>query len=653
MMSIAPVIGKIGVGFGAGAKMVLAALFLTVCATIAGATVAGAAERLTIPEVKQVLAQAIAEATARGRPASIAVVDRVGNVLALYDMTNTNGNVNMVITSNTRFRQGDPSKPQFSALQGLDGVAVPPRVGALAKAITGAYLSSGGNAFTTRTANQIIQEHFNPLERFAPSGPLFGVQFSQTPCSDLVSRTNTETVGPKRSPLGLAADPGGLPLYKNGEPVGAIGVIADGLYSIDIVVSDFDSDLDELIAVAGQVGFEPPVNIRGNRITVEGKTFRYTDRDSRSLVSNPASATPFDQLPAGTGTLVSLASYFDASGGIRQGTIFGQAESGYRRDVSGAFAPFDAFILVDAADAPRFPPSAGSEGTVNSLTAEEVRIILRNALQVAFRGRAQIRRPLNSFIQVTVSVVDTNGKILGVARTPDGPVFGTDVSLQKARTAAFFSNTGAADDLLNSGNATVASYVARVRAFVNDPTALANGIAFADRSGGNLSRPLYPDGIDGSPNGPLSRDIASFTPFHTGLQTDLLLGNLVAHVGFLLSGGLDPDTAANCTPLPVRPETAKSRLANGMQIFPGSVPIFRGSVLVGGIGVSGDGVDQDDMISFLGLHNAGLELANGIGNAPPAIRADNLVPQGTRLRYISCPFAPFLDSNEQNPCNNK
>ncbi len=44
------------------------------------------------------------------------------------------------------------------------------------------------------------------------------------------------------------------------------------------------------------------------------------------------------------------------------------------------------------------------------------------------------------------------------------------------------------------------------------------------------------------------------------------------------------------------------------------MPIYRGGTLVGGIGVSGDGIDQDDMISFLGLHNAGVRLGT-IGNA--------------------------------------
>ena len=94
-----------------------------------------------------------------------------------------------------------------------------------------------------------------------------------------------------------------------------------------------------------------------------------------------------------------------------------------------------------------------------------------------------------------------------------------------------------------------------------------------------------------------------------------------------------------------------SQLANGTQIFPGSVPIYRDGVLVGGIGVSGDGIDQDDMISFLGVHEAGEILGSGIGNAPPEIRADRLRPMGTRLRYIQCPQTPYIDSDEQRVCS--
>ncbi|NBW90053.1 MAG: hypothetical protein EBR51_09160, partial [Gammaproteobacteria bacterium] len=82
------------------------------------------------------------------------------------------------------------------------------------------------------------------------------------------------------------------------------------------------------------------------------------------------------------------------------------------------------------------------------------------------------------------------------------------------------------------------------------------------------------------------------------------------------------------------------------------VPIYRNDKFVGAIGVSGDGVDQDDMVAFLGVADAGLANA-GIGNAPPARRSDQLVPAGSRLRYVGCPQAPFLDSNEQEACNGR
>ena len=113
------------------------------------------------------------------------------------------------------------------------------------------------------------------------------------------------------------------------------------------------------------------------------------------------------------------------------------------------------------------------------------------------------------------------------------------------------------------------------------------------------------------------------------------------------------DVAQGCSTISrVTPGGNVDPVANGTQIFPGSVPIYRGNTLVGAIGVSGDGIDQDDMISFLSVHQAG-ELLGSINNAPVMMRADQLTPNGTRLRYVQCPQAPFLDSNEQTPCGGK
>src|SRR5262249_36298390 len=126
------------------------------------------------------------------------------------------------------------------------------------------------------------------------------------------------------------------------------------------------------------------------------------------------------------------------------------------------------------------------------------------------------------------------------------------------------------------------------------------------------------------------------------------LGDIVARI----DGSISP--AGGCTALPQGTgASAPRRLANGLQIFPGGVPVYRGNTLVGAVGVSGDGIDQDDMIAFLGLYNAGQALNTNIGNAPPLIRADRLKVGGTYLRYVSCPFAPFLNSTAVNVCAGK
>ena len=176
--------------------------------------------------------------------------------------------------------------------------------------------------------------------------------------------------------------------------------------------------------------------------------------------------------------------------------------------------------------------------------------------------------------------------------------------------------------------------------------------AFSNRSLGNIARPYFPDGEVGQPNGPLSRPIARFSPFSTGLQSALITFNLAQHLGFVTGARAD-DTPRNCTSLPqVTP--GATRLDNGIQIFPGAVPVYRNGALVGGIGVSGDGIDQDDMISFLGLNNGAVRAGGGLSNAPAANRADRIVVQvgnrQVRLRYVNCPFAPFLDTAAQNVC---
>ena len=63
------------------------------------------------------------------------------------------------------------------------------------------------------------------------------------------------------------------------------------------------------------------------------------------------------------------------------------------------------------------------------------------------------------------------------------------------------------------------------------------------------------------------------------------------------------------------------------------------------------------MIAFLGLYNTSQLPGATIGEADPAIRSDQItIPTGstsTRLRYVLCPFNPFVGTNEQNVCQGK
>ncbi|HUP96331.1 MAG TPA: heme-binding protein [Usitatibacter sp.] len=587
---------------------------------------------LTVEDVQRVIAQAVGEAQARGLAGHVAVVDRVGNVLAIFRMT---GALPTVTISSG-----------LGVTGGLEGAEVPAAAAALSKAITAAYLSSNGNAFTPRTASQIVQEHFNPGEQQQPSGPLYGVQYSQLQCSDVNADGFLATLGPRPSPLGLSADPGAVPLYKAGVLVGAVGVEVDGRYGIDRAIFDLDTNIEEAIALAGSFRFEVPADIRAERITADGRTFRFVD--ATGLVSDPASAAPLSLLP---GMPVGLPGY--NAGLLVAGTAYGTSASGV---VRGNPDPGGRWILVDAFNLNRYPPRDGTDLATSPvhLTAVEVDAVLAEAYAIARRARAQIRRPLGSAAEVTISIVDTNGTILGLVRTPDAPIFGIDVAVQKARTAMFFSHPDAAKDLASAhlvlapdGAPTVVGAYADALATFGVP--LDGSVAWSSRAIGNIHRPTFPDGIEGTPPGPLSTPLARWSPFNVGLQLDLIFNQLLKAVG----GSFDRVCAGRRSPL-VPPILIKDfgigKIANGIQIFPGGVPIYRGNELVGAIGVSGDGVDQDDMIAFLGLANAGRRLATGIGNAPPAMRADRFTPLGTRLRYVQCPQSPFNDSSEQNVC---
>jgi hypothetical protein len=159
-----------------------------------------------------------------------------------------------------------------------------------------------------------------------------------------------------------------------------------------------------------------------------------------------------------------------------------------------------------------------------------------------------------------------------------------------------------------------------VDAAASDGIRLNGSVAFSDRAVGFLARPFFPDGIDNTQQGPFSVPEDVFNPFNTGLQLDL---DFKVLLGILGSGELNP--SKNCTGI--------QGLNNGIQIFAGSVPLFKNGQLAGGMGISGDGIDQDDLISAMA--SSGFEAPNGI-------RSDRVFVRDVRLPYVKFPRHPDL-----------
>ncbi|HEX5709340.1 MAG TPA: hypothetical protein VFX96_18710, partial [Pyrinomonadaceae bacterium] len=432
---------------------------------------------LTASEVETVIAQAVSAASVLGRSVTVAVTDREGNVLGVFEMTGA--------PSTTRITGGGP------AGRGLEGLDVPSALAAVSKAGTASFFSTGGNAFTSRTAGFIIQEHFPPRVDFRAGGPLYGVQFSQLPCTDIKTPA---------LPLGLAGDVGSAPLYRGGVAVGGVAVEGDGLYTLDREPNDTDKPFEELIAVAAARGFEPPALIRGDNIIVEGIRLAYLNSTDADAPRPPT--IPFASLPG------AVNGAFPVRGA--------QPSSFVPSNVGGVSGEVDT----------RFFPFVGSASlSPNALTATDVNTIIAHAAQQAEITRAAIRQPLGSKARVSIALVDADGRVLGIFRTQDAPVFGFDVSVQKARTAAFFSNRNA--ELLLRG-AGLGSYVDRASA---DSVALDGSTAHTTRSVGFLHRPFYPDGLNPNPAGPFSTEIGEWSVFNVGLQLDLIRANLLAAVG--------------------------------------------------------------------------------------------------------------------------
>jgi uncharacterized protein GlcG (DUF336 family) len=220
---------------------------------------------------------------------------------------------------------------------------------------------------------------------------------------------------------------------------------------------------------------------------------------------------------------------------------------------------------------------APAAGLLGGLSSTDVQTILNNAEATANMTRAAIRLPIGSRARMVIAVADLDGTIIGLRRMQDSTVFSIDVAASKARNMVYFNSS------------------ARAAADLNQ---VPMGTAVTNRTISFGSQPFFPPGIDGSTTGPF---------FNIYLQ----------------------DLANPCTQgMQAGPPNVNK---SGIVFFPGSAGLYRNGTLVGGLGVSGDGVDEDDYVTNGGTK--GFE-------APSNIRADQISINGVRLPYFKFPRNP-------------
>ena len=272
-----------------------------------------------------------------------------------------------------------------------------------------------------------------------------------------------------------------------------------------------------------------------------------------------------------------------------------------------------------------------------------IRLEVSGVNPVTIRGNDQ--RQLNrvgtnpgaSAIMV-LAVADADGNVLGLYRMHDSTIFSIDVAVAKARNTVYYAGPTLQDvDRVDDNHDGIP-----------DPN-VPLGTAFTNRTFRFLAEPRFPQGVDGSQPGAFSilNETVGGVPV---TQTEFLRARL-PQIGVRAADNnplLGPVAASAFQTVlgfdafhPGRNFRDPNNIANqnGIVFFPGSTPIYAGvgalnaGALNGGFGISGDGVDQDDVVTFFGAQ----------GFLPPDanVIADEVRVRNTRLPYQKFNRNPF------------
>jgi uncharacterized protein GlcG (DUF336 family) len=260
-------------------------------------------------------------------------------------------------------------------------------------------------------------------------------------------------------------------------------------------------------------------------------------------------------------------------------------------------------------------PHDATDGS--GLTAAQVQAIIEQGIAAAAETRAAIRLPMGNRTRMVFAVTDTNGEVLGLYRMPDATTFSIDVAVAKARNVSYYAD---AADLQA----------------IDQVPGIGAGTAFTNRTFRFLAQPRFPSGIDGTPPPEFSilndDAIGDLTAENEGAPAPVsAFDSVFGHDAFFpMSNFHDPGDAGVVAAAGAPQDVANQ---NGVVFFPGSTPLYVNGQLVGGLGVSGDGVDQDDVVTFLA--------AQGFLPDSTIVRADQAFYRSVRLPYQKFLRNPF------------